>query len=294
MKIVSLFLSAVTITALMTGCNTFKKSGITATNNKTTVTTTPVTPTPAPEAPSATDSFMGQWSIVEINGEAVSVNGENHPKITFEAVPDVPGTMLLIGYNGCNYLNGNVKVEGDKLIAQGEFISTLRACPDAPYESAVNAALNEMTGYRFDGASMLVLTSATGRDLMKLRKHNLSFLNGAWKVLTIKGQAVPASADVKVVIDTDERKIHGNAGCNMLNGEIVVNLDKGSGIEFKNLATTRMTCPDIATEQAFLLALEEVDTAVQGTDANEAVMKDSDGKVIMTLKRISSEELADD
>lgn len=55
-----------------------------------------------------------------------------------------------------------------------------------------------------------------------------------------------------------------------------------------------MTCPDIATEQAFLLALEEVDTAVQGADANEAVMKDSDGKVIMTLKRISSEELADD
>ena len=54
-----------------------------------------------------------------------------------------------------------------------------------------------------------------------------------------------------------------------------------------------MTCPDIATEQQFLLALEEVDTAVQGATPNEAVMKDAQGKVIITMHRISAEELGD-
>lgn len=98
---------------------------------------------------------------------------------------------------------------------------------------------------------------------------------------------------MKVVIDVDECKIHGNAGCNLLNGDVIVNLDKGDGIEFKNLATTRMTCPDIATEQQFLLALEEVDTAVQGATANNAVMKNSQGKTVLTMHRISAEELGD-
>ena len=126
---------------------------------------------------------------------------------------------------------------------------------------------------------------------MTLRKRNLSFLNGAWQVTTIKGTPVPASTAIKVVIDIDECKIHGNAGCNILNGTVVINLDKGDGIEFKDLATTRMTCPDIATEQSFLVALEEVATCTEGASADQAIMKDSDGMPMLTLIRISSDQL---
>ena len=126
---------------------------------------------------------------------------------------------------------------------------------------------------------------------MKLRKRNLAFLNGAWRVTAIEGQ--PISARIMMVIDIDENRVHGNAGCNMLNGEIVVNLDKGNGLEFKNLATSRMTCPDIATEQAFLLALENVDTADKGASDNEALLKNTSGQVIITLTRLTPEEIAE-
>ena len=91
----------------------------------------------------------------------------------------------------------------------------------------------------------------------------------------------------------DEHKIHGNAGCNVLNGDIIVNLDKGNGIEFKNLATSRMMCPDIATEQAFLLALESVDNATKGSSPDTTLLKNAAGQTIISLKRLSAAEIAD-
>ena len=135
------------------------------------------------------------------------------------------------------------------------------------------------------------LLSSDGRVVMKLHKQNLAFLNGAWQVTAIEGKAI--TAKIKIVIDVEEKRVHGNAGCNLINGEIIVNLDKGNGIEFKNLATSRMICPDIATEQAFLLALENVDTAAEGETPNQAVLKDNDGKTILSLTRLSPDEIAD-
>lgn len=238
-----------------------------------------------------TASLIGCWSITSVNGKNVVVNGDNHPQITFKAIPEAKTGVLVIVNNGCNYLNGSWTVTGTKLEANGEFVSSLRACPDAPYESAINQAVNQTASYSIVDANTITLNSAAGHSLMTLRRCNLSFLNGAWRITTISGQSVPSNTNIKVVIDVDECKIHGNAGCNIVNGTIVVNLDKGDGIEFKDLATTRMTCPAIATEQAFLLALEQVDTCVEGTSSDQAVMKGTDGQTLLTLVRISPDQL---
>lgn len=273
-------------------CNTMKKTTTPAA--ETTATPRPVaTKTPSSQAIKL-DALLGEWSITEAESTAIVVNGENHPKITLALVAGHPDMLRVIGFNGCNYINGDWQINGNNIRNAGEFISSLRACPDAPYESTVNLALNSVASYRLTDADNLELISSTGKVVMKLRSRNLSFLNGAWKVTAIHGTAVPESADVRVVIDIDECKIHGNAGCNVLNGEIVVNLDKGDGIEFKNLATSRMMCPDIATEQAFLLALEEVDTAVRGTEPQIALLKDTQGNTVITLSRLSPDELTEE
>lgn len=256
-------------------------------------TETPVVTAPAASAAHDLDGLLGEWSITEVAGKKVVVNGENHPKLTIAQVPGQTDVLRLIGYNGCNWINGDWRVSGGKISAAGEFLSSLMACADAPYERDVTDAINMASSYRLDGPDNLTIYSSTGKVLMKLRSRNLSFLNGAWEVTTIHGNRVPASADVKVVIDIDECKIHGNAACNVLNGEIVVNLDKGDGIEFKNLATSRMMCPDIATEREFLLALEEVDTAVRGSDSSIALLKDSDGKTVIELKRLPADKLTE-
>lgn len=237
-------------------------------------------------------NFEGEWSIVEVEGEGIVVNGENHPKLSFEPTESQTGVISVIGFNGCNYINGMWDIKGSKITRAGEFLTSLKACDNAPYEFAINRALNDATTYQFTDPSNVSLMTNTGRTVMKLRKHNLAFLNGAWRVTAIEGNDI--SAKIKIVIDVDQKQVHGNAGCNLLNGEITINLDKGNGIEFKNLATSRMTCPDIATEQAFLLALENVDTAVKGPNADTAYLKNSAGQVIISLKRLAPDEIADE
>lgn len=243
------------------------------------------------EAPAA---LLGEWSIIEVDGHAVVINGENHPKLTFAQMAAHPDQLRVIGFNGCNYINGDWQFAGQSIKPAGEFISSLRACPDAPYEARVNQAVNSVASYSLTDADNLSLLDASGKTVMRLRSRNLSFLNGAWRVTSIHGTPVPAEADIKVVIDIDECRLHGNAGCNVLNGDVTVNLDKGNGLEFKNLATSRMMCPYISTEQDFLLALEETDTAVRGDNGSEALLKDSQGRVVITLVRLSPDQLAED
>lgn len=272
-----------------TGCGSLRNS-----SDKKATTTIPATKVETVEVTPINDilaTFDGEWSIVEVNGENVVINGENHPKLTFTIEQEKPGMISVIGFNGCNYLNGAWNIKGSKIVPAGEFISTLKACDDAPYEYAVNQALDQAESYQFTDPSNMVLLSSTAQPVMKLRRHNLAFLNGAWRVTEIEGAAI--SANVRIVIDVDEHKIHGNAGCNILNGDITVNLDKRDGIEFKNLATSRMTCPDIATEQAFLLALESVDNAAKGSTPDTAVLKNAAGQTIISLKRLSAAEIAD-
>jgi len=284
------FIPAFAIMALTTtGCGVLRNP-----SDKKTADTVPVTKVEAVEVTPIDEtlkSFDGEWSIIEVNGENVVVNGENHPQLTFTIEQNKPGMVSVIGFNGCNYLNGAWNIKGSKIIPAGEFISTLKACPDAPYEYSVNQALHQAASYQFTDPSNMVLLSATAHPIMKLRRHNLAFLNGAWRVTEIDGAAI--TAKVRIVIDVDEHKIHGNAGCNLLNGDITVNLDKGNGIEFKNLATTRMMCPDMATEQAFLLALESVDNAAKGSTRDTAILKNTAGKTIISLKRLSADEIAE-
>lgn len=290
MKTISLIGTALVAVGIMTSCSSTKPSApVQAPAQSQSVPEAQATP-----AAVATSPLTGEWSITEVGGTTVVVNGENHPKLSFEADESNPSILKVIGFNGCNYINGAWNVTGDAVKPAGEFISSLRSCPDAPYETAVNRGLNETTAYRLTGDDNLELLSAGGNVVMKLRRRNLSFLNGAWRVTAIHGNAVPATADIRVVIDIDECRIHGNAGCNLLNGEIVVNLDKGDALEFRNLATSRMTCPNIATEQEFLLSLEEVDTAVKADAGDEALFKDSQGKVVITMKRMSPDELVDE
>lgn len=287
----TIFMSSFAISS----CSIFNKSGVSATTKQDDVKKEVVASSVSSnEDASGVESLLGCWSVTEINGQEVVVNGENHPQFTFKAMPEAPGAIMVIAFNGCNYLNGSWKVEDSKLMPFSEFISTMKNCPDAPYEFALNQALNETTGFSLDEPNTLILKSGTGRTVMTLRKRNLNFLNGAWKVTTINGVPVPENADVKIVIDVDECKIHGRAGCNIVNGTVVVNLDKGNGLEFKDLATTMMMCPYIDTERQFLLALEEVSTCTEGATPDQAVMKSSSGKDLLSLVRIPADQLSDD
>ena len=58
-----------------------------------------------------------------------------------------------------------------------------------------------------------------------------------------------------IEIYLEEERVHGNAGCNTINGKVEIN---GSSIAFSKIITTEMACPG-DLEQRFLAALESID-----------------------------------
>ena len=55
------------------------------------------------------------------------------------------------------------------------------------------------------------------------------------------------------------------------------------------MGATRVACPNAAQESAMLVALESTTTARSGRDGRVAVLLDSEGNELMTLKRIHNE-----
>jgi heat shock protein HslJ len=78
-----------------------------------------------------------------------------------------------------------------------------------------------------------------------------------WRLVDIGGQPGPAGAETTrhpgFTLLADGRKVQGSAGCNRIRG--TYKLD-GEKLKFGPLATTRMACPAMETETAFLKALE--------------------------------------
>lgn len=227
----------------------------------------------------------GEWSISKVGGKTVT--GDERPYITFDVAQS-----RFYGSNGCNTINGDYTLGGTTL-KFSNVISTMRACPDAPFEYAINQALDKVTDYavaRNGHEYYMSLTGAGGESLMMLRKHNMDYLNGSWSVTTLDGKA-PDLAEgevMQLVIDIPELKLHGNTGCNILNGSLLIDPDKTNAIQFHDIVTTRMACRNYQQETAFLLALEAVDAATATGDSTVALL-DHDGKTVMTMRRIVPE-----
>lgn len=224
----------------------------------------------------------GEWTIYKVDGKALT--GDERPYITFDAE-----NSRFYGSNGCNTINGDYNLGGTTL-SFSNVISTMRACADAPFEYAINRALDKVSGYavgKKGHESYMNLTGADGQTLMVLRKHNMDFLNGTWRVTLLSGKPVELEDDesMRLVVDIPELKLHGNTGCNILNGNLLVDPDKKNAIQFHNVVTTRMACRDQQQETAFLLALEAVDAATAIGDDSVALL-DDEGKTVITLRRI--------
>lgn len=233
--------------------------------------------------------LFGEWTVADVGGKAVT--GENRPYVIFDRETSNPFEVRCYANDGCNIINGAYAVTpGGKMQRINEFISTMRMCPDALYEMGITLALNSVHNYSIEKVAqdyLLYFKNEAGQTTMVLRKCDISFINGAWKVETIDGKEVKTAEDLLLVIDIPEQKIHGNVGCNTLNGGIIVNMDKQNALKFTNLATTRMTCPDIATEQALLAALAKVETVIPANNSEKAMLKDAAGQTVITLSKVN-------
>ncbi len=84
--------------------------------------------------------------------------------------------------------------------------------------------------------------------------------NTYWKLVSLNDEAVETHADqreVHLLLETGGLKVRGFAGCNQFFDDYTV---EGEQLRFEQLASTRMACPHLDEETAFLQALDKVTT----------------------------------
>ena len=91
---------------------------------------------------------------------------------------------------------------------------------------------------------------------------------------------------MKLVIDVEEGKIHGNTGCNVMNGTMEINMNAANSISFQAISKTLMLCPDDNYETQLLVALEEAMRA-KPMQGGKVELLDSQNKPVLLLERTS-------
>lgn len=252
--------------------------------------TNEVVTTTAPETIIAIDKVLyGEWTASTV-GE-LTVTGDERPYVIFDTTAVNPYIVKVYANNGCNTLNGEMAITpGGEMKKTSEFPTTMRYCGNAPYEIGFNMALNTVSSFKIEKIGedyLLTMLNTNGTPLMTMSKSNISFMNGAWAIVKIGNETISEDKGIQIVVDIPESKIHGNAGCNVVNGKIFIDPDKTNSIQFTNLITTMMYCPNMQLEQAFLVALEQVETAIPENNGETAILKDAGGQAVLTLKRLN-------
>ena len=99
-----------------------------------------------------------------------------------------------------------------------------------------------------------------------------------WEVIQIKDSKDFSKAPT-ITFNSEENTVNGNAGCNNYFGDFTASENK---ISFAKMGSTKMMCPEIATEELFLGVIEDI-TEFK-FEGDNLLLLSADGSTVMTLK----------
>lgn len=141
---------------------------------------------------------------------------------------------------------------------------------------------------RMMGKENIALCGASNRPIVVLQKKEsvskLSDLEGRWIISEAAGEAIPDGMEKQPFIEFNiaEKRLHGNAGCNLINGAFQVDDENPSAISFPQVISTMMACPDMEVESRVLKALNSVQSF--GKLAGGGIgLYDADNNLVMVL-----------
>ena len=187
---------------------------------------------------------------------------------------------------GCNTINGSFQLSGNNL-KFNDFIMTEESCHNVTNEKTIMHALADTRRYTLESqynAQYLSLLNSKGNVILVLKRHNLDAMNGAWLVKEITGENV-SELNMRVVIDAVEQTIHGDTGCNIINGIITLDPTKDMAIQFEDLHSDEHMCERIDYETELLLALESTESCKR-INQYEMALLDNKGNIVIVLQRI--------
>lgn len=228
--------------------------------------------------------LAGEWDIVEINGE----------KITAENLPYLGMDMKekrIYGNAGCNRMMGSLEFDSIQpgKIHFGSIATTRMMCPDMETERKVVETLDKVAGYEETEAG-LSFSDADGKQVMKLEKRvqpevSIEDLAGEWNIVSVYDFKLGEMEKAPfLAFDVAEKRVHGNAGCNVINGGFQQEADKPASLRFTQMISTMMSCPNMDIERQVLGALDKV-RGFRFDDDGMAVLTDESGVSMITLSR---------
>lgn len=232
----------------------------------------------------------GEWAIVNINGQPLQItDGGQQPFIGFDT-----HAGKIYGNSGCNRIIASLDLKAEPGTIRFEHIgSTLMACPDMETETKVLEALSEVRFYKKDGKNAISLRDSSSHTVASLTKRfypmAVDELQGRWIVVSVFSSPIPETDETTpyIIFDTKENMIGGNAGCNFLKGKMEINDDSRLSISIPPVATTRMACPDMETENNILSALSSAKTFGR-LDKTRIALYSASGAEVIVLRQDSS------
>ena len=233
------------------------------------------------------DSLDGEWNIVEINGKVVvPAPGQTFPFIAFNAE-----SGEVYGNTGCNNLTGNIDKQAKAgTIDLSGLGATSRMCDDANTEQQVLQALAKVKKYKQLNQENMALTGSSKKDVIVLQKKQpeitLNDLAGKWMITEAYGEVVPEGMEAQPFLEFNliDMKLHGVAGCNIVNSNLKHDAAIANSLVFHNLIRTMMSCPDMAVEDRVVRALHATTTLGRGKGAVVGFY-DKDGVLVLTIEK---------
>ena len=182
----------------------------------------------------------------------------------------------------------------------GPIASTRMACPDMAVENDILKALEAVRSFEgvaaddTDSPLTIALCDQKGKELLLLQQRpevaaatDSTALEGAWAIRTVKGAALGETEKTPMLQFTlAEHRVHGNAGCNVINGTFELDPKNPSALTFGPMITTMMACPNMEAETAVLQALAQVQSfRVEG---ETLYLCDASGAELLSLEKDSS------
>ena len=233
------------------------------------------------EITNAARQLYGEWDIVMMRKKQVYTMERAYLYLDFA------GGNKVYGCNGCNTINGKFSQSGND-ISFSDFVSTGESCRNVTSEKTIMHTLAEVRHFTLEAqynAQYLNLMNAKGTLLMVLKRHNLDAMNGAWLVKELESENV-SQHNMRMVIDAEMQTIHGDTGCNIINGIITLDPTKDMAIQFEDLQSGEHDCEAIDYETALLLALERTESCKR-INQNEMALLDNKGAIVIVLQRIN-------
>ena len=225
--------------------------------------------------------LYGEWDIVSLRKKKVYTLERAYLYLDFA------GGNKVYGNNGCNTINGTFQLSGNNL-KFNEFISTSESCRNVTNERTIMHALADVRRFMLEAqynAQYMNLMNSKGVVIMVLKRHNLDAMNGAWLIKEIDSRNV-SEKNMRVVVDAVMQTIHGDTGCNIINGIITLDPTKDMAIQFEDLRSSEHQCEDIDNETALLLALESTESCKR-INQQEMALLDHKGNIVVVLQRIT-------